>query len=110
MTDAVLRARSSSSYITIVNVLAREVVGVSEDLLDGETDGLAIDFTAASPQVQVRTAGVDAYYDPDTFFSYGGDPKYVKDSATTIAQLAFPISYGEGLLIEPAATTPFTVQ
>jgi hypothetical protein len=80
--------------------------GVASDttLLAGETDGFAIDFTEASPMVQIRTSGVDAFEDPATFFTQAGDAKYVKDSATTIASEAFPISYGQGLLVEPAAT------
>jgi hypothetical protein len=74
------------------------------DLLGAETDGLAIDFTQASPMVQVRTSSVDVYSEPDAFFTYTGDGKVVKVSSTLVGAVTFPISYGEGLLIEVART------
>jgi hypothetical protein len=62
-------------------------------LLAGETNGLAIDFTnttdfvygTSSPEVQVRTASVDAFTDAQAFFTNAGtSPKMVRTSSTQI--------------------------
>jgi hypothetical protein len=83
---------------------ARWLASVDDTLLAGETDGFAVDFTVSGAPVQVRTAGVDVYTDAVDFFAQAGEDKYVKTTATTIGLLTFPISFGQGLLIESAGT------
>src|SRR5262245_31918596 len=63
-------------------------------LLDGETDGLAIDWTDtddfalstwAMQAVQERNSNTDTLQSPHVFFTQSGtSPKYVKNSSTTI--------------------------
>jgi hypothetical protein len=73
-------------------------------LLAGETDGMAINFTAVSPMVQVRTSSVDEFIDPSVFFS--GSPSISGNGlavgigiAVTVAVSEFPFSATNGTLI-----------
>jgi hypothetical protein len=82
------------SFLLCSTMLGGPIGTASTTLLDGETDGLAVDFTDtddfalstwAMQAVQERNSSVDTLQSPHVFFTQSGtSPKYVKDSSTTI--------------------------